>query len=137
MSDEYLNDHANEDLTPIEDQKPPALLLSNRTYDVLKPVATTVLPALQGLYVTLSALWGWGLEREISGTIAALNIFLGVLVGLSGRSYNKSDAKYSGVIQLEDDPANERVNAGFALTEANPKDLLKKDEIILKVLPKD
>lgn len=136
MSDNMQNEF-DENITPVEDQNPPALMLSNKTYDLLKPIVTVVLPALQALYVTLSAIWGWGLEREISGTIAAVNIFLGALVGLSARSYNKSDAKYSGVIQLEDDPANERVNAGFALTDVDPKTLLKKDEIVLKVIPKD
>lgn len=81
------------------------MLLPNKAYNVLKPLATTVLPALAALYLTLAGIWGLPAAEAVAGTVAALNAFLGVLLGLSSTSYKaqqNSDAKYDGEFLVED-----------------------------------
>ena len=64
--------------------------LSNKTYDILKYIAQYVLPALGALYFGLSKIWGLPYGTEIVGTIALVDTFLGTLLGLSTKNYNKS-----------------------------------------------
>lgn len=62
---------------------------SNRTYDVLKFVAQIVLPALGTLYFTLASIWGFPYGEQIIGTISAIDVFLGALLGISTINYRK------------------------------------------------
>lgn len=64
--------------------------MSNKVYDVLKWIAQILLPALGALYFALSEIWGFPYAAEIVGTIAAVDTFLGVLLGISTARYNKS-----------------------------------------------
>lgn len=64
--------------------------LPNNVYDVLKYIAQIVLPALATLYFALSKIWGLPYGEEIVGTISAIDVFLGALLGLSTMNYNKS-----------------------------------------------
>ena len=64
--------------------------LSNKTYDILKYIAQIVLPALGALYFGLAKIWGLPYGTEITGTLALVDTFLGTLLGLSTKSYNKS-----------------------------------------------
>lgn len=68
------------------------MVLSNKTYDMLKWIAQYFLPALGTLYFTLAGIWGLPYGEQIVGTISALDIFLGVLLGLSSRQYNKTSS---------------------------------------------
>lgn len=63
--------------------------LSNRTYDILKWIAQILLPALGTLYFALSKIWGLPYSTEVVGTIAAVDTFLGALLGISTAAYNK------------------------------------------------
>lgn len=65
--------------------------MSNKTYDILKWVATVVLPALATLTLTIGQIWGlsdWTVP--IGATIAAVATFLGAILGISSIAYNKS-----------------------------------------------
>ena len=63
--------------------------MSNRTYDVLKWIAQILLPALGTLIFALSKIWGFNYATEIVGTISAVDVFLGALLGISSINYNK------------------------------------------------
>lgn len=63
--------------------------MSNKTYDFLKWVALYLLPALGTLYFALSGIWGWPYGEEVVGTIAAIDTFLGVILGISNVQYKK------------------------------------------------
>ena len=62
-------------------------MFSNDVYDKLKWVAQIMLPALGTLWFTISSIWGIPFGNEVLGTITAIDLFLGGLLGLSKRSY--------------------------------------------------
>ncbi|MBR1897230.1 MAG: phage holin [Pyramidobacter sp.] len=66
--------------------------LNDRVYDVLKWVCLIALPAAGVLYAALAGLWGWPYTKEIVGTIAAVETFLGALLGLSTAQYNRENS---------------------------------------------
>lgn len=63
--------------------------LSNKTYDILKWIAQILLPAAGTLYFALSKTWGLPLATEVVGTIAAVDTFLGAILGISSAQYKK------------------------------------------------
>lgn len=67
-------------------------MMSNKVYDVLKYVAQIILPALATLYFTLAGIWDFPYGEQIVGTIAAIDTFLGVVLGISTYNYNKIKA---------------------------------------------
>lgn len=67
--------------------------MSNKTYDALKWVAQFLLPAAGTLYFALAGIWGLPYGEQVVGTITAVDTFLGVLLGISTASYNKTEGK--------------------------------------------
>jgi hypothetical protein len=65
--------------------------LSNKAYDILKYIAQIVLPALGTLYFALAKIWNFPYQNEIVGTISAVDLFLGALLGISTHNYKKVD----------------------------------------------
>ena len=63
--------------------------MSNKVYDVLKFIAQIVLPALATFYVSLAGLWGLPYPKEISGTVMAVDTFLGAILMISSVQYQK------------------------------------------------
>lgn len=68
-----------------------ALILENKTYDILKWIAQILLPAIGTLYFALAKVWGLPFSTEIVGTIAAVDTFLGTVLQISTANYNKSE----------------------------------------------
>ncbi|QRG86363.1 phage holin [Bulleidia sp. zg-1006] len=65
------------------------LIKNNKVYDVLKEVALVVLPALSVLYLALAGIWNLPYAQQISGTIMAIDTFLGALLHVSTKKYNE------------------------------------------------
>ena len=63
---------------------------SNKVYDILKWLAQILIPGLGALYFALAGIWGFPYAEQIIGSLAALDAFLGVILGISTASYNKS-----------------------------------------------
>ena len=63
--------------------------MSNKLYDALKWIAQILLPALGTLYYAVAKIWGLPYCEEIVGTITAVDLFLGALLGISTIQYNK------------------------------------------------
>ena len=68
------------------------MLLNNKMYDVLKWIAQIGLPALGTLYFALASIWGLPFAEQIVGTITAIDVFLGILLGISTSAYKKTAA---------------------------------------------
>lgn len=82
-------------LVPKRTQTKPALL-SNQAYDLVKWLATVVLPGLGALYFALAKIWGFPAAEEVVGSIAALNIFFGLLLQVSSKTYQGEEIKVNG-----------------------------------------
>lgn len=63
--------------------------LPDNVYNWLKWITMILLPALATLYFALSGIWGFPYAEQIVGTIAAIETFLGALLGISTIQYNK------------------------------------------------
>ena len=63
------------------------MILSNKTYDALKWVTLVLLPALATFYLALAASLNLPYPNEIAATIAALDVFLAALIGVSTSNY--------------------------------------------------
>lgn len=66
--------------------------MSNKMYDTLKWIAQYLLPAISALYAGLAQIWNLPCGVEIAGTVAAIDTFLGVMLGISTAQYNKAQA---------------------------------------------
>ena len=64
--------------------------MNSKIYDALKYVAQIILPALATLYLTLAGIWVLPFGEAISGTIMAIDTFLGVALKISTNNYNKN-----------------------------------------------
>jgi len=63
------------------------MILSNKRYDVLKWITLVVLPAFSTFYMALSGSWNLPFPIEVGATIAALDVFLAALLGVSTSNY--------------------------------------------------
>ena len=64
-------------------------ILSDKAYDVLKWIASTVFPAFIAMYSAIAIAWGWSYTEQVVATLAAINAFMGVILGVSTAQYNK------------------------------------------------
>jgi hypothetical protein len=65
-------------------------MLNNKVYNILKKVAQYWLPGAATLYFALAGIWGLPYAEEVVGTIVAVDVFLGAILGLSTVKYNKA-----------------------------------------------
>ena len=77
-------------------------MITGKLYDWLKYLAQIVLPALGTLYFTLAGIWGLPNADEVVGTIMAIDLFLGLLLGISQANYNKA-IEQGGEVMVNDD----------------------------------
>lgn len=65
--------------------------LPNKIYDIAKWCCLIVAPALVVLLNTLTELWQWNIPvQAITGTISAVALFVGAILGFSTYQYNKT-----------------------------------------------
>lgn len=105
-------------------------MLSNGTYDVLKKSATVILPATGALYFALAQIWHLPKAEEVVGSIAAVNTFLGVLLGVSSKTYKQ--ARYGGVIEVTSPPDGSKKTFLLNLA-AEPDDLENMGEVTFRI----
>lgn len=107
------------------------MILNKKVYDFLKWIAQIGLPASGALYFGLAQIWGLPEAEKVVGTITVVDAFLGVLLGLSTASYNRSDDKYGGIIEVEEQPSGKKV---FTLVvDGEPEDIAQMDEVTFRV----
>lgn len=104
-------------------------LLSSKTYDYTKYAVQIALPALGTLYFTLASIWGLPYGEQVVGTITAIALFGGVLIGVSKHQYDNSEQKFDGAMNV-DHSADEEFRLEF---KKELPDLADQDEITLKV----
>jgi len=112
------------------DSPPNGFLLGDKVYNYLKRLVQIILPATSTLYFTLGSIWDLPAVEQVIGTIAAITIFLGVLLGLSTKTYN-SNARYSGTIIIGQGETGKLYSLEL---EDDPESLDDKNEITFKVV---
>lgn len=111
-------------------------MLNSKLYDALKFIAQILLPALGTLYFTVAQIWGLPNADEVVGTVMAVDAFLGVLLGISTKNYNDSDAKYAGQINVIQGADGVTKTYSMEL-HSDPTKLDEKSEVTFKVNPTD
>jgi hypothetical protein len=69
-------------------------MLSNRVYDALKWVILILLPAMGVFYMAMANTWGLPYGTEVTATIAAVDLFLAALLGISTNKFNITNPMY-------------------------------------------
>lgn len=64
-------------------------LMSNKTYDTIKHITQTGLPALGACYAALSHIWGWPYGPEVTASVTAIVTFLSAILGVSSAMYKE------------------------------------------------
>jgi len=107
-------------------------VITGRLYDWLKWIAQIFLPALGTLYYTLAGIWGLPSADEVVGTIMAVDLFLGLLLGISQVSYNKQVGRGDLIVDEDEDGSQ-----GLRLElDQTPEELAGKKEVRFKVTRK-
>ena len=113
---------------PMETKTTPSL--SSRNYDLLKQTAQLFLPAIGTLYFALSQIWGFPGGAEVTGTVAALNVFAGVAVAWLKSLHDASGARFGGTLEIHDTEEGSNLH----LKSLDPAALLDADEITFKIV---
>lgn len=75
-------------------------MLTPGVYDIAKKVALIWLPAFGVLYVALASIWGLPAAEQVSGTVLAVDTFLGAVLHISAKNYDQSGAAHDGAIEV-------------------------------------
>ena len=70
--------------------------LKDGWYDKLKWLCLIFLPAASTLYWSVANIWGLPYAEQILGTIAAVETFIGSLIGISHVNYYKDEVSDNG-----------------------------------------
>lgn len=109
--------------------------LSDKSYDRLQKMVEKVLPALGVLYAALATYWGWGYQIEVGGSLAAVGVFFGIILGFSRKNYNADPSGppggYDGAVVQDVNEAGEAV-LRLELTAEATANLLNKPQIVFK-----
>lgn len=107
-------------------------MITGKLYDWLKWIAQIFLPALGTLYFTLAGIWSLGHADDVVGTIMAVDLFLGLLLGISQVNYAKQVGQ--GDLLVEEDETGAK---GMRLElDQTPEELATKKEVRFKVKQK-
>lgn len=106
-------------------------ILGDKLYNRGKWVVMVLLPAASTLYWTLGNIWGLPNVEKVCGTISALAVFLGAVLMISSKSYEKSDQRFEGEIDVE---TTEEGKTLYSLSlNGDPAKLQDKDQVTFKV----
>lgn len=103
-------------------------MLNSSAYDKLRNITQYWLPGLGAFYFSMASIWGFPYGEQVIGSLAALGILFGVLMGVSNKTYKESDARFDGTVEVElRDPTKDT----YTLEVNTPFDLMKDQETVL------
>lgn len=105
--------------------------LSNKTYNKLKALVQIILPAIGTLYFALSGIWGFPNTEQVVGTITAITLFLGTVLGISSRSYRAAANVVDGAMNVS--VGDTGIKTYSLELFSDPRDLDSKDVVKFKV----
>lgn len=116
------------------------LVLSDRSYDVLRQIVEKVFPGFGVFYTVVAPFWGWGHVTEVVGTLAALAVFCGILLSLARNGYTPASqiptdgsppGGYDGQVVSDVNEAGEPV-LRLQLDTSAAENILNKQQIVFK-----
>lgn len=78
------------------------MIFNNKTYNVLKFITLIFLPAIGAFYFAMAGMYNLPYPQQVVGTLAALAVFLGVLLEISTTNYNKQTTARGYMLSSED-----------------------------------
>lgn len=77
--------------------------MSNKTYDTIKWIALSLIPAMEALILTVGKIWGLPHYAEIGATVAAAGIFLAAIIKKSSKAYYQKLDEHAVGEAIEED----------------------------------
>ena len=109
--------------------------VSDAWYDRLKISAQLILPAIGALYFALAQIWGLPAAEEVTGTIAALNVFAGVAVTWLKSLHDARGGAIDGTFALlPNDPEDLEAGSHLKLKSVDPIALETKDVVSFRIV---
>lgn len=110
------------------------LVLSDRSYNVLRGVVEKVLPGLGAFYALVAGFWGLGHIVEVVGTLAGLATFCGILLTLARAGYvpptEIKNPQYDG--EVVSDVIDGQTALRLELNDNATQNLLNKQSLLIK-----
>jgi hypothetical protein len=111
--------------------------MKNKVYDYVKYTTTVAIPALSAAYVGMDVALDGALpyENQVAKAAVVITTLLGALVLQQSHSYNNSDDRFDGAIEVNsNDPS---ILHSLDLDGIAPKELGQRDQVLLKVTKND
>lgn len=108
------------------------LLLSNNAYDALKKSVQIILPGAATLYVGLSEFWNLPNAASVSGSIALVATFLGLILGVSSKQYNKTEGTPDADLVVSEVDGETYLSLG--INRKSVEELVAKDSVRFAVV---
>lgn len=110
------------------------MMLDDNVYGFGKKAVQIYIPAVSALYFALGNIWGFPAIEQVTGSLAVIAVFIGTVLGISSKNFDKSEAGYVGNMIVV--PGE---NGGFTYTldvkdDIDVADLQDKDSISFKVV---
>lgn len=92
MTEETSTDEETFEPEFVQDEIIP-LLMSDKTYNIMKWIVQYILPGLGVLYAIIAGATGLPYAEVVLAVVMAVDWFLGIILGISTKQYNKYIAK--------------------------------------------
>lgn len=107
--------------------------LNPKVYDTLQWVIRILLPAVAVLYAALSELWSLPKALEVVGTIGAIGLFLGTIMGISSYKYKRDQDVPAGFVWSPGADEDTGIPDIKLVVTQDPSDFMKKDTVTFQV----
>jgi hypothetical protein len=109
----------------------PGFQFAPKVYDFLKAMVLVGIPGFSTFYFTVGTIWDFPATEQVTGTLAALAAFVGILIGISKSNYTKSDDIYDGRLLVEH---NTEAGVQVNLDLRGIPDFMDRDSLVFKVV---
>lgn len=132
MSNSGYGEYTSDDYDFVDEgwTEPKGPFMSDKIFTKLRIFVEILLPAVSTLYFTLAQIWGFPNPEKVVGSLAAVTTFLGLILRSARKSYDKSDAKYDGHLNVVEEDGKQVFSLDLM---SDPEKLVDKKDILFKV----
>lgn len=107
------------------------LMFSPKMYDFLKRMVQVIIPGASTAYFALAEIWDLPGAEKVTGTLAVVATFIGVVIGISASTYEKLGKGYDGDVVISTTEEGKKL---FALEiDGDPLELEQQGSIRFRV----